>query len=118
VFVPCIDFGHINAREQGSLKTKADYLTRLQYLIDELGYERMKHFHIHFSKIMYSVKGEIKHLTFEDEVYGPEFAPLAEALKELKFQGILISIARQCSCVTRWPIVRWCHCCTGRRFLE
>ena len=91
VFVPCIDFGHINAREQGSLKTKADYLTRLQYLIDELGYERMKHFHIHFSKIMYSVKGEIKHLTFEDEVYGPEFAPLAEALKELKLEPFIVS---------------------------
>ncbi len=91
VFVPCVDFGHINAREQGSLKTKDDYKQRLQYMIDELGYERMKHFHVHFSKIMYSVKGEIKHLTFEDEVYGPEFAPLAEALKELKLEPYVVS---------------------------
>lgn len=91
VFVPCVDFGHINAREQGSLKTVEDYKNRLQYMIDELGYERMKHFHVHFSKIMYSVKGEIKHLTFEDEVYGPEFEPLAAAIKELKLEPYIVS---------------------------
>ncbi len=91
IYVPCVDFGHINAREQGSLKTVEDYRSRLQYMIDELGYERMKHFHVHFSKIMYSAKGEIKHLTFEDEVYGPEFAPLAVALKELNLEPYIVS---------------------------
>ena len=91
IFVPCIDFGHINAREQGSLKTVEDYKGRLQYMIDELGYERMKHFHSHFSKIMYSAKGEIKHLTFDDTVYGPAFEPLAIALKELKLEPYLVS---------------------------
>lgn len=91
IYTPCIDFGHINAREQGSLKTVADYKSRLQYMMDELGYERMKHFHMHFSKIMYSAKGEIKHLTFEDEVYGPEFAPLAVALKDLALEPYIVS---------------------------
>lgn len=91
IFVPCIDFGHINAREQGSLKTVADYKDRLAYMIAELGMEKMKHFHAHFSKIMYSAKGEIKHLTFEDMVYGPEFEPLAVALKELELEPYLVS---------------------------
>ena len=91
IYTPCIDFGHINARERGSLKTVADYQDRLQYMIDELGYERMKHFHMHFSKIMYSAKGEVKHLTFEDEVYGPEFEPLAVALKELNLKPYIVS---------------------------
>jgi deoxyribonuclease-4 len=91
VYTPCVDFGHINAREQGSLRTVEDYKTRLQYMIDELGYERVKHFHVHFSKIMYSAKGEVKHLTFEDEVYGPEFAPLAIALKELALEPYIVS---------------------------
>ncbi len=91
VFTPCIDFGHINAREQGSLKTVEDYQSRLQYMIDGLGYERMKHFHSHFSKIMYSAKGEIKHLTFEDDVYGPEFTPLAVALKALRLEPYIVS---------------------------
>ena len=91
IYVPCVDFGHVNAREQGSLKTVEDYQSRLQYMIDELGYDRMKHFHVHFSKIMYSAKGEIKHLTFEDDVYGPEFEPLAVALKNLGLEPYIVS---------------------------
>ena len=91
IYTPCVDFGHINAREQGSLKTVDDYKSRLEYMIAELGYERMRHFHVHFSKIMYSAKGEVKHLTFADEIYGPTFEPLAEALKQLKLQPYIVS---------------------------
>lgn len=91
IFLPAIDFGHINAREQGSLKTVEDYKMRLEYMIAELGYERVRNFHVHFSKIMYSGKGEVKHLTFDDTVYGPEFYPLAVALKELKLEPYIVS---------------------------
>ena len=90
-FVPCVDFGHINAREQGSLKTVEDYQSRLEYMLAELGMEKMKYFHVHFSKIMYGAKGEIKHLTFADEVYGPEFVPLAVALRNLKLEPYIVS---------------------------
>ncbi len=91
VFTPCVDFGHVNAREQGSLKAAADYRRLLEYMIGELGYERMKHFHVHFSKIMYGAKGEIKHLTFSDAVYGPEFEPLAEVLHALALEPYIVS---------------------------
>ena len=91
IYMPAIDFGHVNAREQGSLKTVEDYKSRLEYMISELGYERVKHFHVHFSKIMYGGKGEIKHLTFADETYGPEFEPLAVALKDLKLEPYIVS---------------------------
>lgn len=91
IFLPCVDFGHINSREQGSLKTVEDYKQRLQYMIDELGYARVKHFHVHFSKIQYGAKGEIRHLTFEDTIYGPEFYPLAIALKELQLEPYIVS---------------------------
>ena len=91
VYLPCVDFGHINAREGGTLKTVQDYKDRLSYMISELGFEKMENFHVHFSKIMYSAKGEIKHLTFEDETYGPEFEPLAVALRELKLQPYIVS---------------------------
>lgn len=90
-FVPAIDFGHINAREQGSLKTEEDYQSRLEFMIAELGYDRVKNFHVHFSKIMYGGRGEIKHLTFDDKQYGPEFAPLAVALKKLKLEPYIVS---------------------------
>ena len=91
IFTPCIDFGHINARERGSLNTVEDYKIRLEYMLERLGYERMKHFHAHFSKIMYSAKGEVKHLTFADEIYGPEFEPLAIALHDLKLEPYIVS---------------------------
>ena len=90
IFLPAMDFGHINAREQGSLKTEEDYGERLDYMISELGYERMKHFHVHFSKIQYSEKGEVRHLTFEDDKYGPEFPPLAAALKKRGLEPYVI----------------------------
>lgn len=91
IFLPAIDFGHLNAREQGSLKTVEDYKMRLEYMISELGYERVKNFHVHFSKIMYGGKGEVKHLTFADTVYGPEFEPLSLALHELKLEPYIVS---------------------------
>ena len=91
VYVPAIDFGHINAREQGSLKTVEDYQKLLQYMIDNLGYEKMVNFHSHFSKIEYTAKGEVRHLTFEDTVYGPNFEPLSVALKNLKLYPYIVS---------------------------
>lgn len=86
VYIPTIDFGHVNSRYQGILKTEQDYENLLKSFIDGLGMEKMKHFHSHFSKIQYSGKGEVKHLTFEDQTYGPEFTPLAIALKKLNLE--------------------------------
>lgn len=90
IFVPAVDFGHVNARECGSLKTVDDYKSRLIYMIDNLGFEKMEHFHMHFSKIEYTAKGEVKHLTFLDDKYGPEFQPLAVALRELNLKPFII----------------------------
>lgn len=80
-FVPCIDFGHLNSREGGSLKTEADFVSRINYLIAALGFERVCGMHVHFSKIEYGAKGELRHLTFEDEKYGPDFEPFIAAVK-------------------------------------
>lgn len=90
VFLPTVDFGHVNAREQGSLKTTEDFLTRMQYMIDKLGYERMRNFHVHFSKIQYSGKGEIRHLNFDDEIYGPNYEPFIDACVKLKLEPNVI----------------------------
>lgn len=89
-YIPCVDFGHVNAREGGSLKTTFDYISRLQYMIDILGTEKMSKLHVHFSKIQYSAKGEIKHLTFEDTEYGPEFEPFITAIEKLKLEPYIV----------------------------
>ncbi len=78
-FIPCIDFGHLNARTFGSIKSIDDYKNIFDKIENALGFERLKKFHSHFSKIEYTIKGgEVKHLTFQDEIYGPNYEPLME----------------------------------------
>ena len=76
--IPCIDFGHLNARDLGVLKTTEDFEKIFISIKNKLGSERLKNFHSHFSKIEYTTGGEKKHLTFEDTVYGPNFEPVME----------------------------------------
>lgn len=76
--IPCIDFGHLNARDLGSLKEFSDYENIFIKIRDRLGTDRLKSFHSHFSKIEYTTGGEKRHLTFEDTVYGPDYEPVME----------------------------------------
>ncbi len=76
--IPCIDFGHLNARDKGYFKSLEDYKTVFETIKDKLGTERLKTFHSHFSKIEYTFGGEKRHLTFEDTVFGPDFEPVME----------------------------------------
>lgn len=77
-FIPCIDFGHLNARTMGGLKTKEDYEVLFNEMENVLGASRVKEFHSHFSKIEFSAGGEKRHLTFSDSVYGPNFEEMLE----------------------------------------
>ena len=88
--IPCIDYGHLNARDQGIIKTKDDYKRIIDRLIDGIGFDKTAKQHVHFSKIMYSAKGEVKHLTFDDDQYGPEFEPLMEVFYEYKMNPFVV----------------------------
>ncbi|MCL2071201.1 MAG: TIM barrel protein [Oscillospiraceae bacterium] len=79
--LPCIDFGHLNAREHG----KISYKSIFDEVESKIGTKRMKHLHMHFSKIEHSAGGEKKHLTFEDNEYGPDFEPM---LDEIAARGL------------------------------
>ncbi len=89
-FLPCVDFGHLNARTLGGIKTKEDYAEILDEIERELGHDRLKNFHVHFSKIMYTSGGEKSHLTFEDAQYGPDYQPLMELFRERDLQPSII----------------------------
>ena len=91
IFVPCVDFGHVNAREQGSLKTVDDFKRVVDVFARVLDWERVKNMHVHFSKIEYTAMGEKCHLTMDDTVYGPEFEPLAEVLVEYGMTPYIVS---------------------------
>jgi deoxyribonuclease-4 len=88
--VPAVDFGHQNARTHGGLKTESDYEEIIAYIVDNLGFETASKMHIHFSKIEYGAGGEVRHLTFADNVYGPEFHPLAVVLKKYNLAPVVI----------------------------
>lgn len=87
---PCIDFGHLNARSLGGIKTKDDYRVIIEAIADALPDERATHFEVHFSKIEYTAGGEKRHLTFSDNTFGPDFEPLLEVIAEYKLSPTII----------------------------
>ena len=89
--LPCIDFGHLNARTNGSLNFQEKIEEVFLTMENELGYERMKIFQSHFSKIEYSQKGgEVRHLTFEDQLYGPRFEPILDFIMKKNYTPTII----------------------------
>ncbi len=74
--IPCIDFGHLNARDLGIIKGEQEYAAILDEIENNLGADRVKIFHSHFSKIEYTAGGEKQHLTFDDVQFGPDYEPL------------------------------------------
>ena len=89
--VPCIDFGHLNARTLGGVNSQESFLNILNLIENRLGADRLKRFHSHFSKIEYTANGgEKRHLTFDDTVYGPEFEPLAELIAKKNLSPVFI----------------------------
>ncbi len=79
-FIPTIDFGHINAFTNGELKETKSFEEVLKIFVEDLG---IKEIHIHFSKIEYGLKGEIKHLTFAtDPGFGPSEKNMVDSLKK------------------------------------
>lgn len=80
-FVPVVDFGHLNARDLGGIfVTSDDYLRVFDKIDRALGADVACNLHCHFSKIEWTGSGEKRHLTFEDNLYGPNFEPLVEVI--------------------------------------
>lgn len=92
--LPCVDFGHLNARTHGGIKKKADYAAALDTIENALGHERMRHMHVHFSKIEYSDGGEKRHLTFSDQTFGPDPLPLLELFAEREMAPVVVCESR------------------------
>lgn len=88
--IPCIDFGHLNARTLGGLKSEEDFLKIFDSIENCLGADRLKIFHSHFSKIEYTTGGEKKHLTFEDTTFGPNFEPVMEIVARKNLSPVFI----------------------------
>jgi deoxyribonuclease IV len=66
--VPCIDFAHLHARENGSLINKKRYIEVFNEIEKRLGRDVLKNLHCHFYPVEYSDKGEkcTKHIIKEN----------------------------------------------------
>lgn len=89
-FAPVVDFGHMNARDRGSLKTADDFKYIFDRIAKVLTPEHADRLHCHFSKIEYTEMGEKKHLTFADQQYGPDPLLLVKAIRELGVSPTII----------------------------
>ena len=89
--VPVIDFGHLNARDLGGVfKNSDDYLRVFDRIDTNLGGLVLDSLHCHFSKIEWTGSGEKRHLTFADDIYGPDFEPLVEAIVKANISPTII----------------------------
>lgn len=81
----CLDAGHLNCLMQGKLNGEEAMHDVFEKIKSVLSPKKFDCFHIHFSKIMFNVKGEVKHLNFNDEGYelNPQYL-----LKQVKKYGI------------------------------
>lgn len=97
IFVPAMDFGHLNARYYGELNSKEKFIEQFNIVINELGRTRVQNLHIHYSKVEFSKGGEVRHLDNTDDKFGPDYKPMIEAIVDLKLTPTIIceSQARQ-----------------------
>ncbi|MBJ6725334.1 TIM barrel protein [Geomonas sp. Red875] len=84
----CIDFAHVHARNNGSLRSYADFAGILQFVSDELGRAALDDLHIHMGGIEYGVKGERNHLPLQESDFN--YVACLQALKDFDVKGCVI----------------------------
>lgn len=86
--LPCIDFAHIHARNNGIFNTYNEFSKMLEFVGNELGTEAFENFHAHLAGIEYSVKGEKNHLILEES--DMNYKDLLKAFKNFNVKGALV----------------------------
>ena len=88
---PCIDFGHLHARDNGCLNNENDFREVITKLENSLGKEAIKNLHCHFYPVAYTDKGEKVHRAVMEEDAFPKFKHFAPIIKEFNMKPVLIS---------------------------
>ncbi|NQV09140.1 TIM barrel protein [Candidatus Woesearchaeota archaeon] len=92
--LPCIDFGHVHARDGGSLMRKQDFREILEEIEKRLGKKILKNLHCHFYPVEFNEKGERKHRAVIEKNVFPVFPPFGELIDEFGMYPTLISESR------------------------
>lgn len=85
----CVDFSHIHARGNGSLKGYDEFAKILQYVLDMLGRSALDDLHIHMGGINYTEKGERNHLPLLESDFN--YKECLKAIKDFDVKGCVIS---------------------------
>ncbi len=86
--LPCIDFAHIHARNNGIYNTYDEFSKILEYIGNNLGDTALNNFHAHAAGIEYSQKGEKRHLIFDEADFN--YKDLLRVLKNFNVKGVIV----------------------------
>lgn len=87
--MPCIDFAHLHARDNGKWNTYEEFSSILSDVEKHLGKNGLENMHIHIAGIEYSEKGERRHLELQKS--DMNYKELVRAWKDFKIKGVVIS---------------------------
>ncbi len=87
--LPCVDFGHLHARYNGTNNTLEEFRDILSQIEKGLGREALDNMHIQCCGINYGPKGEKNHLNFEESDFN--WRDMLKAWKEFKIKGVVIT---------------------------
>ena len=85
-----IDWGHLHARGLGCLKAVEDFRGVAEKVEQQLGTEKLRNVHCHFSAIEFNSQGEKEHHTLEEKRYGPDFHMLSEVIADFQMHPTVI----------------------------
>lgn len=86
--LPCVDFAHVHARNNGIYNTYDEFSKMLEYMGNELGADVFNNFHAHLAGIEYSAKGEKNHLILEES--DMNYKDLLKVFKSFDVKGVLV----------------------------
>ena len=86
--LPCIDYGHMHARE-GKFNRTEEFRLVLEKIEKTLGKESLGNMHIQIAGIEYTEAGERRHINLEDSDLN--FLDLIESWKDFNIKGVVIS---------------------------
>ncbi|MCF2139866.1 MAG: TIM barrel protein [Candidatus Lokiarchaeota archaeon] len=88
---PCVDFGHLYARNLGKLSADQLYSKTINQLESELGSNVVQSLHIHYSIVEFTPKGEKKHHENETRTWGPQVDSLFQFIVDNQLTPIIIN---------------------------
>jgi len=87
--LPCVDFSHRYAREQGKHNRYEDFAATLAAIEEALGRAALERLHVHISGIEYGPKGERRHEPLRETAF--RWKELLRALKDLRVSGWVVA---------------------------